>query len=493
MVKNKKPLTASSFISRQRSSTRRRKVGTKKKEAGLKRRSFILGLFLGALILNLVGPLVFEKKYQGKVYPGVKILGIEFGGKTEEEVRSFFEKKNLPFENLTIVFSSPERVATLSGKLINLGFDSKLSAQQAFLTGRVGSLFSRFLIKYQALRKGVELSPLFRWEKGPLEEALNTLAKEVEILPQNALFKFENGKVVAFRLSKRGRKANIEKTLGDLERKLSLLVKEASVSSELIVPLYIETLEPKVTTAQANSLGIETLLGKGVSYFGGSSKERIHNIALSSSQLDGILIDQGETFSLNAALGDISPATGYQSSYIIKEGKTVLGDGGGVCQVSTTLFRAALNSGLKIPERHPHSYRVSYYEHGGFLPGIDATIFAPNVDLKIKNDTEAYILIQTKLDYGNSSLMFELYGKKDNRKAEVSEVKIWDQNPPPPDKYIEDPTLPKDEIKQIDWKAWGAKTIFSYKVTRNGEVLEEKTFYSNFLPWQAVFLRGTQE
>lgn len=469
--------------------------------------SFSLGFLFGVLILSFGAFLTFEKNYQGRIYPGVKILGTDFGGRKKEDVKSFLEEKNLPFEALTISFEGKEKVATLSGKSINLGFDAKLSSTQAVSLGRSGNLFSRILIKWQLLTRGVELLPLFKWDKEPLEETLTRLAKEVDILPQNALFKFlpaahrpdeqseasENGKVVAFRLSKKGRKVDIEKTLEALEKKLSLLVKEASFPSKLKIPLQVKVIEPKVTTAEANNLGVEALLGRGVSYFRGSSRERIHNIALASSRLNGVLIAPEEIFSLNAALGDVSQATGYQSSYIIKEGKTVLGDGGGVCQVSTTLFRAALASGLKILERHPHSYRVSYYEQGGFSPGIDATVFAPNVDLKIKNNTPAYILIQTKLSYSTSSLIFELYGKKDERIVEISKVKIWDQRPPPPDKYIDDPTLPKGKVKQIDWKAWGAKTSFSYKVTKGGEVLEEKTFYSNFLPWQAVFLRGTKE
>lgn len=445
------------------------------------------------MILSLVSLFGVEKRYQGKIYPGVKILGVEFGGKDPFAVENFLIKRNFPFENLMIAFEYEDKIATLSGKLINLGFDSKLSAKQAFLIGRTGSLLSQFSIKFQALDSGIELSPLFRWEKELLEETLEDLAEGIDIMPQNALFEFKNGKVFAFKLSKKGRRVNIQNTLGDLETKLALLAKEASFSSELKIPLQVEVVKPTITTTQANNLGIETLLGSGISYFAGSSKERIHNIALSSSKLHGLLIVPTETFSLNAALGEVSPATGYKSSYIIKDGKTVLGDGGGVCQTSTTLFRAALNSGLEILERHSHSYRVSYYEQGGYSPGIDATIFAPSVDLKIKNNTPAYILIQTNINYNSSSLTFEFYGKRDGREAEISPVKIWDQKPPPEDKYIDDPALPKGQVKQIDWKAWGAKTSFSYKVIKNGEVLEEKTFYSNFLPWQAVFLRGTKE
>jgi vancomycin resistance protein YoaR len=190
-------------------------------------------------------------------------------------------------------------------------------------------------------------------------------------------------------------------------------------------------------------------------------------------------------------LGDVSVYTGYQQAYIIKGGQTVLGDGGGVCQVSTTFFRAALDAGLPIIERHPHAYRVSYYEQNS-KPGFDATVYSPSVDLKVKNDTPAYILIQTKTDIKNATLTFELYGTSDGRVATVSSPYIWDVTPAPPALYIDDPTLPAGQIKQIDFAAAGAKTSFDYKVTRGEEILQQKTFYSNYRPWQARYLRGTK-
>jgi vancomycin resistance protein YoaR len=190
-------------------------------------------------------------------------------------------------------------------------------------------------------------------------------------------------------------------------------------------------------------------------------------------------------------VGDISAATGYQSAYIIKDGHTVLGDGGGVCQVSTTLFRAALAAGLPIVERHAHDYRVHYYEEGGIQPGLDATVYGPTYDLKFKNDTPTSILIQAKTDVANLSLTFDLYGTGDGRKAQISNQKIWDITSPPPDLYQDDPTLPKGVVKQVDFSAWGAKASFDYLVTRGADVLENTTFVSNYRPWQAVYLRGT--
>jgi len=203
------------------------------------------------------------------------------------------------------------------------------------------------------------------------------------------------------------------------------------------------------------------------------------------------LIPPGGTFSFNNIVGDISSETGYRQAYIIKNGRTILDDGGGVCQVSTTLFRAALDSGLIISERYAHSYRVGYYEQNGWKPGFDATVYAPLYDFKFVNNTDHHILIQATTDPTISKLTFEFYGTKDNRQVEISDVRLWDKKPAPPDLYQDDPTLPAGQVKQVDWANPGIKSNFDYKVTIDGEVISDKNFYSNFVPWQAVYLRGT--
>jgi vancomycin resistance protein YoaR len=202
------------------------------------------------------------------------------------------------------------------------------------------------------------------------------------------------------------------------------------------------------------------------------------------------LLSPGEVFSFNQAVGDISAETGYKQAYVIKEGRTVLDDGGGVCQVSTTLFRAVLYAGLPVIERTAHAYRVGYYEQG-FPPGLDATVFYPTVDFKFKNDTPAYLLIQTVIS--GSKLYFNLYGTSDGRVTTLSKSTVTDQTPPPPDLKQDDPTLPKGEVKQVDWAAWGAKVSFTRTVTREGEEIIKETWRSNYRPWQAVYLVGIKE
>lgn len=316
---------------------------------------------------------------------------------------------------------------------------------------------------------------------------VDSISQGVERPPLDARFLFEEGRVKEFAAAKGGitvKKAETEKEIENaLERLLSTEEKRA------IFNLPVVTSLPSLLTQDVNLLGIKELIGQGSSSFRGSAPTRTHNITLAASRLNGLLIRPGEVFSFNQALGDVSAYTGYQQAYIIKDGRTILGDGGGVCQVSTTLFRAALAAGLSIIERRAHSYRVSYYEQDS-KPGIDATVYPPSVDLKFKNDTPGHILIQAKADPVNKSLVFELYGNSDGRVAEISSPRIWDIKPPPPPLYQDDPTLPAGATKQIEVAVVGTKAAFDYKVTRGGEVIFQKTFTSNYQPWRAVYLRG---
>lgn len=445
--------------------------------------------WVGIIILLLLASAasLFEKRYEGKIYPAVTVDGISFGGKAAQEVKAYWLTQNTPLETIQFELSYNGKVATISGSDLGLGYDATLSATQAYLIGRSpNKLTNMYMMLTQT---PVNLAPYFHWNKEVVNETLERIAQEVGVPVEDALFQFENGKVTAFRPAKNGAKLNKE------EARLRLTVAFETAShtnqSRVSIPLPVETVYPTISTDKANTFGIKELVGTGYSQFAGSIAGRIHNVALAAGRINGILIKPGETFSFNDALGDISAATGYQSAYIIKEGRTVLGDGGGVCQVSSTLFRAALNAGLPIVERHAHAYRVHFYEDGGFKPGLDATVYSPTYDLKFKNDTPGYLLIQAKTNLRNLTLTFEIYGTHDGRTAHISNHKVGGLIPPPEPLYQDDPTLPKGTTKQVDWAAWGTKASFDYDVMRGGETLQDTTFYSKFRPWQAVYLRGT--
>jgi len=312
---------------------------------------------------------------------------------------------------------------------------------------------------------------------------VSRLVEGVESKPKDAIFQFEDGKVKAFEPEKDGVEIRKDELLSKLRETI-----EFAVKTDLEIPVTIT--KPKVTVEEINDLGIKELIAVGTSLFHNSIPNRIHNLTLASNKLNGVVVAPGETFSMNAALGEVSRATGYKEAYVISAGRTVLGDGGGVCQTSTTMFRTALNAGLPIVERKSHAYRVHYYEDD-LGPGYDSTIFGPTVDLKFINDTPAHILIQTKVDPKNFSLRYEFYGTKDDRVVNLSKARFLSQSPALGTTYQDDPTLPMGTLRQVDWSAPGAKVSFDYKVTRGGETLQDKTFVSTYQPWAAVYLRGT--
>lgn len=314
------------------------------------------------------------------------------------------------------------------------------------------------------------------------------LAESLNRDPQDARFAFENGKVEEFAPGRDGVEVNLELTIKNLETGVEKLINEEAKSET--TEISVLRTPPKVTTEKVNELGIRERIGRGESYYAHSIPNRIFNVGLAASRVNSALIAPGEEFSFNRIVGEISGATGYRTAYVISGGRTILGDGGGVCQVSTTLFRGAMNAGLPITERWGHAYRVGYYEQNS-KPGIDATVYSPSKDFRFLNDTPGHILIQTINDPKNLHLVVEIYGTSDGRVATITEPKVWGISPPPPDIYQDDPTLPAGTTKQVDWSAAGAKASFEYKVVRDGETLQEKIFTTSYRPWANVYLRGT--
>ncbi|MFI5240977.1 MAG: VanW family protein [Microgenomates group bacterium] len=332
------------------------------------------------------------------------------------------------------------------------------------------------------------LNPSGGFNDDKIKDEIFKIANKVNREPQEPKFNFENGKVSEFQPALDGVEIDSDKLLGVIKEKLIAI--ENSKEKITSFELPVTKTAPQVTTDKINNLGINELIGRGTSTYFHSIPGRVHNVSLATSRINGTLVKPGETFSFNQALGDVSKFTGYQTAYVIENGKTVLGDGGGVCQVSTTLFRAILNAGLPVDERRAHAYRVGYYEQGS-PPGIDATVYSPTTDFKFTNNTPSHILITAKTDPKNYSLVFELYGTSDGRVASTTKPVVSGVTPPLPDLYQDDPTLPVGVVKQVDFKAFGAKVSFNYSVKRAGEEIYKKTFISNYRPWQAIYLRGT--
>ncbi|MBQ6449804.1 VanW family protein [bacterium] len=259
----------------------------------------------------------------------------------------------------------------------------------------------------------------------------------------------------------------------------------------LELPLVVTP--PTHSLGEINNYGIKEIIGFGESYYAHSSSGRIHNVAVAASRVNGTLVAPGEEFSFNKAVGDVSAASGYQPGYIIQGGRSVLSAGGGVCQVSTTVFRALLDSGLQITLRRPHSYRVTYYELNND-PGFDATVYAGNVDLRFINDTDNYVLITATTDSTNLYMYVQLWGTSDGRRAEITDYKKFNAVGAPPPQYITDPSLAPGQIKQIDWAVGGLQTTFTHTVyNADGSVRSQKEYPSKYQAWSSKYLVGPSE
>lgn len=452
---------------------------------------FICGITLGFFFFTSFVYIFYKQSYSTVVYPGIYVNGVDFGGKTHQQVEDFFTAKNNKIQQSTFYFFTDTDVATVSAQALQYGYDADLLADQAFSIGRASNLIANVSLIIQAYMNGVSLPAAYTYNEDVLVNNIAPIEKKVHIEPVDARFNFVNGKVQEFRQSSDGRDVDIKELKNRfLEKRLSIVT--ATKPLQLSIAIPIKKVAPKVTTEQVNNMGIKELVAQGSSIYSGSIPNRIYNVALAASRLDGVLIKPGEVFSFDKTVGDVSTLTGYKQAYVIQNGRTVLGDGGGVCQVSTTLFRAVLNAGLPVVERNPHAYRVHYYEED-LGPGYDAAVYIPTVDFKFTNDTGHYLLIKTIINTDAESLTFELYGTKDNREVAISKAVTTASMPAPEPLYIDDPTLPKGQQKQIDFSAPGASVYFTRTVKKNGKVVLNDKFSSFYRPWQAVFMRGTKE
>lgn len=296
-------------------------------------------------------------------------------------------------------------------------------------------------------------------------------------------FEFNGDRVVFFRPGKDGWRLNEEESfyniLDSFERRLLGEV-------DLVVEV-----DPVEDIGDFNNLGIKEIIGTGYSSFAGSPANRVHNIKTGASKLHGLIIKPEEEFSVVKSIGQVNAETGYLPELVIKGNKTTPEYGGGLCQVSTTVFRTALNTGLPITARRNHSYRVSYYEPAG----TDATIYNPNPDLKFINDTGHNILIQVRFG-GNSDIYFDFWGTSDGREVTVGQPIIYNIIKPGPTQIIETTDLAPGEKKCTEKAISGAEAYFDqvvvYSPNTENENRVEKRFYSKYVPWREVCLVGVE-
>ena len=333
-------------------------------------------------------------------------------------------------------------------------------------------------------------------DQEPLREILLGIATQVDRYAENARFYFDDPTRQLVLIQN----ATIGRTI-DTGANITA-INAALLQGEHNIALQIVEDQPEVAdNSTAEQLGITQLVSSETSYFYGSSAERIQNIQAASARFHGLLIAPGETFSMGDAMGDVSLDNGFAEALIIYGGRTIKGVGGGVCQVSTTLFRTVFFGGYPVVERIPHAYRVSYYEQSASgavnsdLAGLDATVYFPLVDFKFTNDTPYWILMETYVSSEARTLTWKFYSTSDGRSVEWNTTGPQNVVPAPKPLFEENDELKAGQIKQVDWAANGADVTVTRTVFKNGAFYFTDEFKTHYQPWQAVcqVAPGTEE
>jgi vancomycin resistance protein YoaR len=304
------------------------------------------------------------------------------------------------------------------------------------------------------------------------------IAPQIDVEPIMPKFTIENGKVKNF-------KPGISGVSLDIESVSSLLAK-IPIDNTNILDLTVKktTAASDVKGENGDVLGIRDVIGQSSLSFSGSTVSRAKNIANASNAINGILIKPNEEFSTIKNLVPIDGTNGYSKEIVIN-GKDINYEyGGGVCHLSTTFFRAVLDSGLPITMRQNHSYNMPYY----YPAGTDASVYDPSPDFRFINDTGNYVLIQSKIV--GSELVIQLWGTNDGRNVMKGKSVVYNIIKPKPSKMTPTDTLPTGQVKCSYTPYSGADAYFDYKVEYKDGTIKERRFNSHYVPRQGVCLIG---
>jgi vancomycin resistance protein YoaR len=318
----------------------------------------------------------------------------------------------------------------------------------------------------------------------PFRASLEALAPGLLIPQRDARYHFDTASRSLLVIQ-----SGIDQRTLDIDATLQAIEAAIFSPTNRIVPLVFQYTPARYhNNITAQELGITELIAEGISSYAGSPRARIDNILLSAARFDGLVIAPGETFSFNRHVGDITPEAGYVASKVIYGDRTIDGVGGGVCQVSTTAFRAAFYAGYPFTEWHAHSYRVGYYE--GSDPegvGMDAAIYVGELDLRFINDTPYHLLIEASVSPASQTVHFRFYSTSVGRRVIKQGPTIVSVDPPLATRYEANSALQPGQELWVDWAAEGAFVeIGRLIVDENGNTISRQSFNRQYQPWGAI-------
>lgn len=508
--------------------------------------------FLILVLFLILIQLFYTVLKNDKVYKGVYIDGISVGGLTFNDARETLEKKyNYEEDNIKITLMSEKYKEKYSLSDLGMFFDVDTTVNNGFSIGRKGNIFERLYEIFHVYFNDINIAPEITFNDEVLNNIVDSFYEQTFVAVKNPEIVFDNSsiiinsghhgesidkeqlysEIIKYAKSQRNTKINVPLIINQQEKfnldeiyndicsepisatvkvinnvlttiphKMGIMIDKSLLEKAIIELnkgdniekiLPITLMEPKITEEQLKANMFRDVLSTGKTYFSKDSQyniDRNENLKLALECIDGVILAPGDTFSFDKALGERTAEKGYKSAKIFSGGKIIDSIGGGICQVSSTLYNAVLRSNLDVLERHNHSFIVSY------LPaGYDAAVAYQVIDFKFKNSTNWPIKIQGRTTDANE-LVVTIIGTNENPGRTVEFytqiVKTTEYNTI----YIDDPEMPegKTVVRQHGINGY---VVDTYKITKQDgqEINRYKITTSVYVPLNKEVIRGTNK
>jgi len=445
-----------------------------------KRTTNLIAFFVIILLFSSVGLVStnFALMVTDKIYHGVVVGNIPIGGlsiqEAEEKITAAYNKNIIDKPPIVLIYQNQTWI--ISPQDIDLFLDVSSTATQAYNVGRTGTIIERLQDRYRSINQGKSIPFSWKYNQDKLAALLINLSRNIDNEPQNAKLILD-GADVRLKSETIGHKLNIAETIAGIQTKLQSHI---PFKMELIV----DEIMPTILSQDLKE--IDSILSIYTTEFDPNNKNRVQNITLAAKSINGILVRSDETISFNKLVGPRIEEYGYKEAPVFIDGKLIPDWGGGVCQVSSTLYNAVLLADMGIEERTPHFRPPTY------VPvGLDATVADNLLDFKFKNTSSNNIYVSTEMS--DSQITVSVFGKRDSNRPEI---KIITTNK----KVLEPNTIIKQDSKlelgkqiiEVEGQKGFQVTTYRTKTINGKEISREFLAYDEFKPEDRLVRVGTK-
>lgn len=400
---------------------------------------------------------------KGLYMPGITVVGINVGNMTQTSAQAEIDRKLQSISTQAVKFNLDGKTLVSSLGDLGLKLTAKKALADAYAIGREGNLIEKAKQK-RAASQGIHFELSSTWEEKTLSEALTKMFEPYQVPAHDASFTITPANKMEISKETAGKRVDVALVTAQVQKlDISQPENELKFSFQEVLPkLTAEDLEREKITG---SLAVYT------TYFDPSQTGRTENVRLAAAALDGAVIAPGETFSFNQRVGERTEEKGYKDAYVIVDGQFVEGLGGGICQVSSTLYNTALLADLPITQRTNHDLAITYVPQGQ-----DATVSWPNLDFQFRNDSGAYILVKTTM--GRDNLTINFYGQPQPGRQVI--IKDSATPVPSPEQRVSNNSLPRGQERVKQWGVQGYKVTSTRTILLDGKVVKTEDLSSSY-------------